>query len=114
MIQARTVVQNNTVSSPENPLASKKALCVVITDQLLSLFERFLLLHFLTWKIQYWYLYTKNYKTVNIYRQVFCYPESINTSLRYELYAVHLQRVLWELGTVPPFFYYELLIPLRN
>ena len=29
--------------------------------------------------------------------------------LRTELYAVHLYRILWELDTLTPFLYYELL-----
>ena len=36
-------------------------------------------LHFFTWTIWYWYLYTKKYKAVYIYHQVFCCPESVNT-----------------------------------
>ena len=30
--------------------------------------------------------------------------------LQHELYIVHLYRVLWELDTLPPFFYYKLLM----
>ena len=36
-------------------------------------------LHFLTWTIWYRYLYTKNYKAVYTYHQVFCCTESVNT-----------------------------------
>ena len=36
-------------------------------------------LHFLIWMIWYHYLYTKNYKAVNTYHWIFCYPESGNT-----------------------------------
>ena len=58
-----------------------------------------------TFLIWYRYLYIKNYKAVNTYHKVFCYPENVNTkwenesnSLRCELYAMHLYRVLWELN----------------
>ena len=36
-------------------------------------------LPFLTWMIWYRYLYNNNYKAVNTYHQVFCYPESVWT-----------------------------------
>ena len=36
-------------------------------------------LHFLTWTIWYQCLYTKNYKAVYTYHQIFCCPESVNT-----------------------------------
>ena len=64
------------------PLASNKILkCVyhvIVSDQPLNSFECFLLSHFLTWMMQYRYLYAKNYKAINTYHQVFFYPESGN------------------------------------
>ena len=55
MIQPRTMVRNNTVYSPETPLASNDILMktetndvYVVGDWLLNLSEHFLLLYFLT------------------------------------------------------------------
>ena len=68
-------------------------------------------LHFHTWTIWYQYLYTKNHKAVNTYHHVFCYPESVNTKWENLIvYDARLYRVLWEMDTLPPFFYYELLL----
>ena len=55
MIQPRTMVHNNRVSSSESPLVNEEILeklncvyCVVVSDWPLNLFKRFLLLHFFT------------------------------------------------------------------
>ena len=72
-----------------------------VSDWLSNLFELFLLvtLPHMNW---YRYLYTKNYRAVKTYHQVFCYPESVNTKqenndLQCKLYTLYLNRVLWEL-----------------
>ena len=89
MIQPRKIVWNNIVSDPESHLASNEILkkaerCILCRREwpvveFIRAFFAGCWLHFLTWIIQYQYLYTKNFKGVNTYHQVFCYPESVNT-----------------------------------
>ena len=38
----------------------------------------------------YQYLYTKNYKAVNAYHQVFCYPDSVNTQWENPMVYSHI------------------------
>ena len=59
------------------------------------------------------------YKAINTYQQVSCFPLSVNIkqknlSLQSKVYAVGLYRVLQELDTVPPFFYYKILLLYIN
>ena len=83
---AQKMMQNNTVSSPGSLWASKrfkeswKAFITVswVTGRRVHS-SISCWLHFLIWTIWYWYLYTKNYKAVNTYHRVFCYPECVNT-----------------------------------
>ena len=51
----------------------------VVSDWMSNLLKHFLLDSLSHIKIQYHYLYAVNYKAVNTYHQVFCYPESVNT-----------------------------------
>ena len=53
--------------------------CWVMSDQPSHYSSISCWLHFLTWTIWYRYLYTKDYKAVYTYHQVFCCPESVNT-----------------------------------
>ena len=85
MNQPSTMVWNNTVNSPGSNWASKRFLKEVYAIAASWMKGRKIhlsiscWLHSLTWTIWYQYLYTHNYKDVNIYHQVFCYPKSANT-----------------------------------
>ena len=60
-------------------------------------------------------IYTKNYKAVYTYHQVFCCPESVNTKRENPMvYGVNFTQCfctgIVRVGYSPPFFYYELLV----
>ena len=72
-------------------------------------------LHFLTWTMQYRYLYTRNTKLLTPIIKSFVILKVLiqNKRIRWFMvwtYTARLHRVLWQLDTLHPFFYYELLI----
>ena len=113
---------NNTDSNPENPLASneilKKAerrISCVVSDQPLNSCKCFLLVAISHMNDTvsiciYKELQSCSHLSSSLLLPWKCkYKTREPYGLRCELYAVFLYRVLWELGTIPPFFYYELL-----
>ena len=110
--------QSKKPSSQQGALSKLKGACVIAASWATSHRTHSSIscwLHFLTQKIWYRYLYTKNYKAVNSYHWVFVtlkvlIQTRVSDGLRCELYAVCLYRELWVLDALPPFFHYELLI----
>ena len=118
---------NNTVSSPESPLASNKILKKA--EKRISYHHDWLTGHQIHLSVSCCCISSHKGYNINIYTQrttklltpiikpfaslkVLIQNERTD-SLRLELYAAYLYRLLWEIDTLPPFFYYELLI-LQN